>query len=246
MNDFQNRTSEVLLSKEQAMETVQAAHALGLMKHHALDKNWADIKAVKWIVGCCDPDTSRILDGGFMNGMILVWLDQLGFKNLYGIDIRNPRIQFGWLARGYFKRFLRQFRDFSNWHLSRQSLEQTNFEGELFDAITVMSVMEHGADENKFLSEMSRILKPGGYLIISTDYWSEGIKDSGIPPDNKRYAKFRVYPKLRLQEILEYAAHCGLLPVEPLKYECKGKTISYPIPDRGFTNIFFILKKTVT
>ena len=44
------------------------------------------------------------------------------------------------------------------------------------DAVTCMSVIEHGVPLQPFLAESARILRPGGILVISTDYDHE-------PPD---------------------------------------------------------------
>lgn len=44
------------------------------------------------------------------------------------------------------------------------------FEDNTFDKITCVSVIEHVQDDRKALKELIRVLKPGGRLIITTDY----------------------------------------------------------------------------
>ena len=57
--------------------------------------------------------------------------------------------------------------------LSIQSLEETNYQSNTFDFVTSLSVIEHGVDIHKYFMEMNRILKKGGLLLTSTDYWLE-------------------------------------------------------------------------
>ena len=44
-----------------------------------------------------------------------------------------------------------------------------------FDSIICLSVIEHGFNEDLFFSQFSRILKKGGFLILSFDYWEKKI-----------------------------------------------------------------------
>ena len=48
-----------------------------------------------------------------------------------------------------------------------------------FDAITCMSVIEHGVPLDDYFREMWRLLKPGGLLITSTDYYPTPIDTRG-------------------------------------------------------------------
>lgn len=56
--------------------------------------------------------------------------------------------------------------------LQKGDLMNTPFENESFDFVTSLSVIEHEVDFSKFAKEVSRILKPGGHLFVSFDYWS--------------------------------------------------------------------------
>ena len=42
------------------------------------------------------------------------------------------------------------------------------YDGSSFDVITVSQVIEHLQDTERFLGEVYRVLKPGGYVVIST------------------------------------------------------------------------------
>ena len=43
----------------------------------------------------------------------------------------------------------------------------------------VLSVVEHGVDLEAYFREMSRVLRPGGLLLSSTDYWETKIETVG-------------------------------------------------------------------
>jgi SAM-dependent methyltransferase len=55
----------------------------------------------------------------------------------------------------------------------------TPFPTHTFRFVFCQSVIEHGVEWRAFFTEMSRIIKPGGILFVSTDYWSELINAGG-------------------------------------------------------------------
>lgn len=57
-------------------------------------------------------------------------------------------------------------------------LMQTPFPDESFDQVFSLSVIEHEVNYSRFAQEVSRILKKGGELIVSFDYWPEKIDTS--------------------------------------------------------------------
>ncbi len=48
----------------------------------------------------------------------------------------------------------------------------------MFDYITSLSVIEHGVNIENYFKEMNRVLKKGGMLLTSTDYWYDKINNS--------------------------------------------------------------------
>jgi SAM-dependent methyltransferase len=51
-------------------------------------------------------------------------------------------------------------------------MASTFFENSTFDFVTCLSVIEHEVDFSKFAKEVSRLLKSGGHLFVSFDYWN--------------------------------------------------------------------------
>lgn len=59
-------------------------------------------------------------------------------------------------------------------------LMNTPFEDESFDTVVSLSTIEHEVDLDKFAKECSRLLRKGGKLIVSFDYWPDRIITDGL------------------------------------------------------------------
>lgn len=55
--------------------------------------------------------------------------------------------------------------------------EKFKFENNKFDLITAISVIEHLANPNNFLTEVKRVLKKDGFFILVTPNWKFDMKD---------------------------------------------------------------------
>ncbi len=92
-----------------------------------------------------------ILDGGSGTGINLASFSKFG--NAFGIDISEQALTF---CR---RRSLRK--------LVRGSLEQMGFRAKTFDLITCLDVLEHTVDPLRTLTELRRVLKDDGKMIIT-------------------------------------------------------------------------------
>ena len=94
----------------------------------------------------------------------------------------------------------------------------------MFDAITCLSVIEHGVNLKHYFREMSRILKPGGVLITSADYFEPKINTDEM----RAYGTpVTVFSKNDIEEALLIAEQYGLRLTSPLDYACKEKVINW-------------------
>lgn len=64
--------------------------------------------------------------------------------------------------------------------LIKADLMSTPFEAGTFSFITCLSVIEHQVDFDKLAKECARLLKPGGKLFITFDYWPEKVNTTGL------------------------------------------------------------------
>lgn len=140
-----------------------------LPRHNSAEKCWDFCqlhglvegldRGVKMIdLGCSGVDTLKLLNG-------------MGFENLTGVDLNIGCRDRMWQAvRMWRGRTLRR-----PFRLYKRDLTRTGFPETSFDVATCISVIEHGVDCEKFLSEASRLLRPGGLLFVTADYWQEKI-----------------------------------------------------------------------
>lgn len=117
-----------------------------------IDSN-SNVLAQQIILQDLDQGMERILDFGSGLGFFTNKLIPK-VKHVYGCDIDKERIRFA--KRNYKKIFFTQMASDS------RSLYKDNY----FDCVILLGVLEHVNNEDETLSEISRILKPGGSLYI--------------------------------------------------------------------------------
>ncbi|MFN3644295.1 MAG: class I SAM-dependent methyltransferase [Gemmobacter sp.] len=100
----------------------------------------------------------------------LRFLVALGFTRLTGIDLsitlRDRAVQ----ARRLLRNGRLPFR------LRRGDILRTPFADGSAEVLVALSVVEHGVDPDRFFAEAVRLLRPGGALFVSTDYWPETVE----------------------------------------------------------------------
>lgn len=102
-----------------------------------------------------DPE-ARVLDLGCDEGTWSLKLkDKISAKSIYGIEIVDER-----LKEAQEKGVIVKKSDLN---------ERFPFEDNLFDVIHADQVIEHIAFLDKFIAEIYRVLKPGGYVVIGTE-----------------------------------------------------------------------------
>ena len=234
--------NSVLKNKLEVTEAEQGLRKLKLFRHHWPYKSWDTYKMIK-IISDADRD-SFILDVGCYESPILPMLKKLGFTNLYGCDlvlIPDHKPNFSSSAgNSEYKPVVEMYSD-KSYKLSIRNLEDTDYEDQMFDYITSLSVIEHGVNVEKYFREMSRILKCNGYLLTSTDYWPDKIVNtknvlSKGPPDN-------IFSREEIEKAIEIAEISGLRLIEPIDFEYRDKVVHWNEIGLDFTFIFFAMKK---
>jgi SAM-dependent methyltransferase len=129
---------------------------------------------------------SKILEIGCSGGPLIRALNELGYKNVQGIDISRDAID---LCRR------REIHD-----VFVMDGSKPEFEDGQFDIVIASDVLEHIEDEEKALSEWNRILRPAGKLIVFVPAFE--ILWSKHDAANHHY---RRYSKSELIRVLEKA-----------------------------------------
>jgi SAM-dependent methyltransferase len=202
--------------------------SMGLPSHHDGQKNWDTLKCLAYICSTGDKQTP-VLDAGSGSKLIIdQWLVKLGYKNVYACD-----------AQGAEKSIYRPL----GIHFFQQDLLETNYEDAFFQSATCISVIEHNVDFDGFLKEMSRVLKPGGYLLVSTDYWSEPVDCSGIYPYGFEAGEMKIITPSDLTEFAAIAERYDLELCQPMQFETTDKAVRWERTDRDYTFYFAAYRK---
>ena len=238
INSVLKTSLEIDLAKKRLKE-------LNLFPHHGSEKSWDTFKVIEFIKAA--DKNSFILDVGCNGSPILPMLKILHFRNLYGCDfVLKPKYNATFMkiaCRLYKKEYLpivQMYHD-DALNLSIQNLEETHYSDHMFDYITSLSVIEHGVNSDKYFKEMARILKKGGYLLTSTDYWPEKIANkktiiSKVNPDN-------VFSRSEVESMVRIADNYGLRLIEPIDYTYEDRVVSWKKTGLKYTFIFFVMKK---
>jgi len=151
VKQFQQRLINMIgiLEKELTLEELSSSVTFSLMKNNS--KKFARLfhylnKQLK--------DRDRMIDLGCGYGFVaFIFKEMLNFKEVYGVDIDDSRLQ---EANRYVKTVKA--------NLERDPLP---FPDNYFDLAISFGVLDHMVFWDTFFSEAFRVLKPGGFLVIS-------------------------------------------------------------------------------
>jgi SAM-dependent methyltransferase len=160
---------KVLQNWQEIGNSILTLQSKGLPTHATAQKNWDHSLLCKMLASSARQ--CMIVDLGCGDGHTLALLHALGFNNIHGVDL-----QIDWRPRA--RQVLTMWREKTlkpPYRLRRGNITKTPFQPETFDIAISISTIEHGVDVESFLTEALRILKPGGLLFITTDYWEDKI-----------------------------------------------------------------------
>ena len=200
---------------------VAEVRALGLVPHGDAPKNFDHLVALGAILEDTTPDADVLEMGAAVYSPLLTWLYQYGYRSLVGIDLtyRKP------IHRGPIR-------------LEGMDLTKTTFEDGSFDAISCLSVIEHGVDPAAYLREARRLLRPGGVLVTSTDYWVDPV-DTG---DLTAYGgPVRIFSGAEIAALVDDARRMGFRAAGPIDLSCGERVVHWARVGLDFTFIAFVL-----
>lgn len=199
-----NRALQTREEVERAVETLRTA---GLAPHPDRPKNWDALVALGTMLEATRR-RDRILDmGAATYSPLLTWLYQFGYRRLLGIDLAYT----GEIRRGPIR-------------LRPMDLTATTFEDGWFGGVACLSVIEHGVDVEAFLREAARLLRPGGVLVASTDYWPEPIDTAGLEAFGH---PVRVFDRAGIQAVIDTARRHGLELAGPVDLDATDKVVRW-------------------
>ncbi len=193
----------------QVEDSYHRTTALGLKPHKAREKNWDFLHAFSLIMAQLSRDAVIVDMGtGSSDSTILRWLALYGYRNLHGCDLEITPYTEGPI------------------NYTVQNIEATSYPDAWADAITCLSVIEHGVDAPRFLAECYRVLKPGGLLTLSTDFWCAPLPLDGVT--DEMGLVFVYDPDTIRTRILEPAAEIGLRVIGTPDFTCDEPLVNRP------------------
>jgi SAM-dependent methyltransferase len=196
-----------LRSRAQVDAALEETRRCRLPQHPTPEKNWDALIALALILEQTGPG-ARILDAGApLYSVNLAWLYLLGYRNLHGVDLTYDRP----VRRGPIR-------------YEPGDLTRTQFPDASFDAVTCMSVIEHGVDPEAYFREMARLIAPGGLLVTSADYWADPIDTGdrvalGVP--------VRIFSAADAEELVAIGERHGFRAPGPIDLSCDERVVHW-------------------
>jgi SAM-dependent methyltransferase len=201
----------------------------GLPTHETPQKNW-DLHALHRLTE--QRPRAVVLDLGCGTGEALKLLGAAGTcASLHGVDLR-----ISWRLRlSQWKR--RVAAGNPPFALHRGDVMQLTFPDQSIDIAYAISVIEHGIDLRRFFAEVRRLLKPGGVLFLTTDYWPEPIDTGSTVAFD---LPWRIFSRADIESMITDAAHHGLELSSRMQVpECAGPTVHWQQRDYTFIQLTF-------
>ncbi len=219
-NGWVNRA---LPDRSQVEAAVAEVVRCGLPPHKDHPKNWDLLVALGTILGYTGPTDPVLEMGAPRYSRLLPWLAMYEYRDLVGIDL-------------VFEASLRE----GPIRYEPMDLTATTFPDRSFAAIACLSVVEHGVDIDTYLREASRLLRPGGFLVTSTDFWCEPVDVAG----REAYGgPVRIFGPADLASWVEMAARHDLEAVRPLDLRCSERVVDWERLGLQYTFANLVLRR---
>ena len=171
-----------------------------------LIKSW-DVARTLDLIETRLPKDAAILDLGAFCSEVPESLALMDHTAVHGIDL-NPDVRKMPLA-GQVKYRVGDF-------------NKMPYDDATFDAVTAISVIEHGYRPEALFAEIGRLLRPGGLFIASFDYWPQKI-DTG----NTTFfdLSWLIFSQGDFQDLLQVAGRHGLYPLGEISPQATERAV---------------------
>lgn len=182
-------------------------------------KNWDNLTAIWQTVQTTDTNHPVMDVAATPESAYLPGLRRLGYQDLVSINLDEPRP-----------------RTEDGIKYQQGDCTRTGFPDDHFGFISCLSVIEHGVDLKAFFQESHRILKQGGHLLVSTDYWQDPIDTRGQMAFG---SPVKVFTASDVLDMIRTAQDSGLVVTGNVDLSCKDRVVNWIGMDYTFINIMF-------
>lgn len=159
----------------------------------AINKSWDVLKILETIEKYKPDHSSMIYDMGSYNCEIPLSLWWRGYKKIFAADLNPLARSIRWYCNSI------EFR--------RENFYQSSMPKHSLDIITALSVIEHGYDQVNFFKVCHDLLKPGGLVLITTDFNKTKIN---IDPNFKIFhLSYLIFSSNDISKLVEEASQNG-------------------------------------
>lgn len=209
-----------LKTRQEIDECTTFLKRYSLISHHLSCKDW-DLAHIIPEIG-----DGNFLDMGSSDSYILKNVALLKIRGeMYGIDLREPDVPVEGVK------------------YIVGDLMNSNLPDNFFNNITCLSVIEHEVDFKKFAREVSRLLRDGGKLFVTFDYWNPKV----IPPIKMYGLDWQPLDEQSLREFIDICKENGLSPLQDMDWKIDEAVIREgyysPHPDVNYTFGLVVLEK---
>lgn len=132
----------------------------------------------------------KCLDGGCGHGALCYELNQLGASEVIGVDLKpTPKEE--------------EFKDLAKVKFVPGSLLNLPFADDFFDLAVSSGVLHHTVDPEKGFSEMARVLRPGGKMILGV-YGKHGLFPYILTILRIFTVKIPIVPKTWISKLIDW------------------------------------------
>ena len=224
----------VLQDWQEVGDSIFALQGQKLPLHSSPQKNWDHWLLLQALAGV--DSGAKVVDLGCGRGDTLKLLCAAGFSNLMGIDFT-----LSWQLRMRQLVAMNRGRTLKPpYRLLRGDIVKTGIDSATCDAVVCVSTIEHGVDLEAFTREVSRLLRPGGILFVTTDYWEEKVATNrsagafGLP--------WQVFSRDQIKNLLATAACVGLRSSDGSDIpSCSKRTVLWQ--GEAYTFLALVLQK---
>lgn len=196
--------NKILRTRKEVDECTAYLKERGLMSHVFTCKDF-DIANI-----CKDIKHGDTLDMGSNGSFILPNLVKMGIMGRKcGIDLGKPEY------------------DLTGIDYVQGDLMVSPYEDNSFDTITCLSVIEHEVDFDKLAKEVARLLRPGGVLYITFDYWDPKVDTTDV--GTKLYGlKWTILDRADAERLISCMGANGLTlsPTSPMNWNTTDAVIN--------------------